>query len=316
MPSVYIAYSHADREFASALVDQLISSGFDIYWDQMLTAGQDWGELLPKFLSQADAFVVIISNAGPQSTWVMSEVGRALGLSLERNRPFIIPVCLDNAGVPSPLAHIQAIFGTSADVAGVVGKVVTAVNASLASLSVRTEEHQKKVARVEQSANDYIRKSLADLRRMETRYFRLACACYGLSAFLLSVCAIGFAMMLVPSHAKIEWQDFALSAGKTVLFVAFVSALIRGLYMLGRNFMMESIRYSDRVHAISFGEFYLNGFGGTDWLEVKEAFQNWNLDRGSSFTSQNVSDVDPQILAIVLEIGKSLGSKAAENKKD
>lgn len=61
--------------------------------------------------------------------------------------------------------------------------------------------------------------------------------------------------------------------------------------------MVESIRNSDRIHAISFGEFYLNVYGKVATRdEVREVFGNWNIDNGSSFISQSPKDYDPQIL--------------------
>lgn len=65
--------------------------------------------------------------------------------------------------------------------------------------------------------------------------------------------------------------------------------------------MVESLRNSDRIHAISFGEFYLKAYQEkADWKEIKEAFQHWNIDGGSSFNSQNANDFDPKIFKNII----------------
>jgi hypothetical protein len=70
--------------------------------------------------------------------------------------------------------------------------------------------------------------------------------------------------------------------------------------------MVESIRNGDRIHAISFGKFYLNAYGDIATREeIKEVFGNWNIDNGSSFITQDAKDIDPNVLG-ALEIIKSI----------
>ena len=71
--------------------------------------------------------------------------------------------------------------------------------------------------------------------------------------------------------------------------------------------MNEAFKNSDRMHAISFGEFYLNAFSErTNWEELKEVFQHWNMDKNSSFASQSAKDFDPQFFEKVIETFKIL----------
>jgi hypothetical protein len=90
-----------------------------------------------------------------------------------------------------------------------------------------------------------------------------------------------------------------------------LTAVARLAFVLGKSFMVESLRNGDRAHAISFGRFYLQAFGSrADWAEIKEAFQHWNIDSGSSFSSQSPSDVDPIVVQAAVEIVKAVASKA------
>jgi hypothetical protein len=69
--------------------------------------------------------------------------------------------------------------------------------------------------------------------------------------------------------------------------------------------MVEALRNADRSHAISFGEFYLQAYGtDTDWAELKEAFQHWNIDSGSVFADQKTSDFDPKLLEAAVALAK------------
>lgn len=93
---------------------------------------------------------------------------------------------------------------------------------------------------------------------------------------------------------------FAISS---VLVLGLLGALARFTFVLGKSYMVESLRNDDRSHAISFGEFYLNAFGEkAEWSEIKEAFQYWNIDIGSSFSSRTAADVDLQLYQTMRDV--------------
>ena len=61
--------------------------------------------------------------------------------------------------------------------------------------------------------------------------------------------------------------------------------------------MVESIRCSDRIHAISFGKFYIDAFDEkVSRDEIINIFTTWNIDNGATtFRNQSVEDYDPKI---------------------
>lgn len=65
--------------------------------------------------------------------------------------------------------------------------------------------------------------------------------------------------------------------------------------------MVESIRYSDRVYAISFGKFFLDAYGlEASREEVLQAFSSWNIDNdNTSFRNQSGDDYDPKLSEII-----------------
>jgi hypothetical protein len=80
--------------------------------------------------------------------------------------------------------------------------------------------------------------------------------------------------------------------------------------------MVEALRTGDRRHAIRFGEFYLKAYGeNTTWEEIKEAFQHWNIDIGSSFINQTAADVDPNILQTIVTLAKTAAGKVEKSKE-
>jgi hypothetical protein len=59
-------------------------------------------------------------------------------------------------------------------------------------------------------------------------------------------------------------------------------------------------------------QFYLRAFGEkTQWAELKEVFQHWNIDRNSSFSTLDASSFDPKFIESMIEFAKLFQSKAA-----
>lgn len=80
--------------------------------------------------------------------------------------------------------------------------------------------------------------------------------------------------------------------------------------------MVESLRNSDRGHAISFGEFYLRVYADkADWREVKEVLQHWNIDKGSQFTTHNSAEFDPKLMEQAIKIGQILAKQERAERK-
>lgn len=61
--------------------------------------------------------------------------------------------------------------------------------------------------------------------------------------------------------------------------------------------MNESLKVSDRIHAISFGKFYLQVFEQSlTPEELKDIFRDWNINNQSSFAELKSSEYDPKLL--------------------
>jgi hypothetical protein len=70
--------------------------------------------------------------------------------------------------------------------------------------------------------------------------------------------------------------------------------------------MVESIRSFDRIHAISFGRFYLSAFEeGVTREEFLKIFSTWNIDNGATiFRTQSSADYDPKLTELFAAVKK------------
>ena len=78
VPDVLISYSHTERSLAETLAQSLRAQGIDVWWDDSLVSGEDYGARINERLDSAKAVIVIWSPASVKSDWVRDEAERAL----------------------------------------------------------------------------------------------------------------------------------------------------------------------------------------------------------------------------------------------
>jgi hypothetical protein len=246
----------------------------------------------------------------------MTEIGAALGYFEERGRPLLLPVVIDGSALPTQISHIHALFVRDQDVEDVALEIASALERVAGRQQAREEKKEEVRSRVETNASIFIEKSLIDLKNRESQYRRAAKYWYGVAYGTL---AIGLAIALwraltLPGHLS-NWFDLAGFAAIGAVVLGLLVAVARFAFMLGKSYMVEALRNSDRIHAISFGEFYLRAFPDQlEWSQVKDAFQHWNIDKGSSFLGQTSQDFDIEVFKAAVAIAESL--KTSKEKKD
>lgn len=92
---IFISYQREQRPQAEILARKLKSSGYTVWWDIDLLAGDDFAEDIEHVITHCKAFVVIWSEQAISSQWVMREVRKANVLS----KP-IFDISFDGSDVP------------------------------------------------------------------------------------------------------------------------------------------------------------------------------------------------------------------------
>lgn len=214
-------------------------------------------------------------------------------------------------------AMVQARPARAERIAAVAADMGTPIR--VGELRVELERKQlEAVAHLEARAADFVAKSKADLESRERNFRRAAYSCYfagGMALLGGSAFAVWRAVAAQSNGlGSADWASVAELAVLGIVAITLVIAVARYCFILGRAFMVEAVRNADRSHAISFGEFYLRAYGqSAQWMEVKEAFQHWNIGESSSFVEQKPEGFDPQVLALAMEMAKLLVAK--EEKK-
>ena len=292
---VFISYTHYDANIANQLSSYLKSKDFEVFYDQMISAGSGWKKEIEKAINEADAMVALYSRNSMQSGSQNQEIGRALG----KNIP-LLPIIIDDAPIPFDLIDIQCLFvKTSDDLSKAFGQIEVAITARLEKRLQAKRESEAVTAKREKDFVKNIDGVCKELEDSVRRNKRLALVCYTLSvALLMASILVFYAMRHISANAAL--LEIGIVLASRVVVVALIVSVCRLFFVLGKSFMVESIRCADRRHAISFGKFFMDAYGDVATIdEIIKAFQAWNIDGGSSFRTQTTEEFDPKISELI-----------------
>jgi fructose-specific phosphotransferase system component IIB len=323
--NIFISYSHIDNGFALKLSSALEADGYDVFIDNKIPIGNNIYKDIGKGIAKADAVIVVISKASNRSHFVTNETISMLSFLDKGRMPLVIPVVLGtDTQLPADLNRFNYIvipyenekddsndFSIEYSVHGAkvkldkslekdaIEKIRLILAAHDEKIKQDEQEKRKSEEKVKTGLSKYIEDVFVNLKESEKRNKRFAFWLYLVSILSLIatiIIAIVFAVNKNWQTANIEYM-VAYSVACLFVVVILIS-LSKLLFTLAKSFMVEAIRCSDRIHAISFGKFFLDAYGAeASREEVLKAFSSWNIDNGStSFRNQSGEDYDPKIL--------------------
>lgn len=316
MAKIFISYSRMDSDYVLKVVEILKETGHKIVIDvDLISAGQKFQRTLSDGLKEADVFIVFISSNSIKSQSVLSEIGAANAYASESDRILVVPVIIDDIEIPfiiRDLLYIPAFAITTDEVAK---KIEGAIASFYGRRAAREAQQVERSQYIEVNASEYIGDAIKLLEILERRNRVFGVAWY-VAGFVSLICGIFFGVFNFIDFgvAKIHaWPDLTFLALKGVVIVGLLGACSKYAFSLGKSYVSESLKSADRIHAISFGKFFLRVYGDrASWPEIKEVFQHWNIDRSSSFSSLGSGDFDPKFLEALVDVAKTVSNRNAE----
>ncbi|CDZ31069.1 Hypothetical protein NGAL_HAMBI490_59420 [Neorhizobium galegae bv. officinalis] len=313
MAKVFISYSNRNREYADEFAQGLIEYGHQPLYDgTLLSPGAELYKVLDQALDEADAVVFLVSRESLESAWVLAEIGRAKALASGGGK-MLLPVIIDDVHAPEILRQWLVVMGRGRPAKEVAAEIAT----SISNFEIKRRHQEIRLREVEHDLSRFVDEAIEAQKTERANNKRAAYACYvgGAAALLL-----GLGLTYQATRHAMD-KDTVLDATRMIAagvanFVAigFLGALAKYGYTLGKSFMSEALKSSDRIHAIHFGQFYLKAYGSRlTPAEVREAFANWNIDRGSTFSTLSGSEIDPQVIAVAGQLVSAvIGKKEAK----
>ncbi|MEZ8673893.1 toll/interleukin-1 receptor domain-containing protein [Vibrio cyclitrophicus] len=273
--------------------------------------GDDISASIESMMEESDVIVHFVSEGSLASKWF----NRELSLSEAFSKRVIPVICHPNIELPKQLEDKLALRLDFMDPVQIANEIDRASTKYRVKDKIDTEIKIETTQRVERNISEYISVSIKDLSKKENSFKCQAYFWYAVGYIaLLSGVGAGVYKATKMSMGKVELLALIQFLLLSSVILGLLVALSKYAFTLGKSCMVESLRNSDRAHAISFGDFYLKAFpNDLEWDKVKEVFQHWNIDKGSSFSEQSPESFDPKILAAAIEISKHLsGSKGSK----
>lgn len=324
--NIFISYSHIDNEFALKLSSALEADGYDVFIDNKIPIGNNIYKDIGKGIAKADAVVVVVSQNSNKSNFVANETISMLSFLDKGRVPLVIPVVL---GKDTPLPvdlnrfnYIVVPYENEKNKDSLVEYSVHGVKVKLdkalekdaiekirlilaahdEKLKQDEQERKKSEEKVKTGLSKYIDDVFINLKESEKRNKKFAFWLYFISIISLITTIVIVVMFFAREKLYADDIPSVIIYGIVCLFIVIMLiSLSKLLFTLAKSFMVEAIRCSDRIHAISFGKFFLDAYGSeASREEVLQAFSSWNIDNGStSFRNQSGDDYDPKLAEIV-----------------
>jgi hypothetical protein len=129
-PSVFISYSHQDKELARALASALQERGLQVWIDEgELKVGDSIIERIATAIAEIDFFLALVSKASLGSNWCRKELALAVSGELGREGVKVLPVRVDGAPMPDSLLNVYYLELNATNVDEVAAKICAAIPA-------------------------------------------------------------------------------------------------------------------------------------------------------------------------------------------
>jgi hypothetical protein len=273
--------------------------------------------LQPDQLDALDAVVFVLSSP-ERSQNLERDIEYSEAYSDGVNELLVALLILPGAWSPDILRdNVEVIELDSAN----VEQACSAINSALVKFELgrtgRRVEREEIQKAVQVNLASFVQVAIDSQKSYESQHRTSARIWYGIGfvALFLSftttfILAYNLTVAGGGSSVQSDWSRTLSLALLNVVGIAILAAIARYCYSLGKSYMSESLKSSDRIHAIRFGEFFLNIFGSKASTEdIKDAFQHWNIDRNSTFSTLDSAQIDPQVLSAAVQIISSVTGK-------
>lgn len=311
---IFISHSYSDFDIANQLTELLVEQGNEIVLfdnDAFVNSKVQLKNNIKKLLNETDVLILLYTENSINSNWVNYEFNVFAEYSKQNNyRKAIFPVVIGDIEVPKSIANRYVFIKAERNE---IEQVAIKLNNSLSRFQgelIAKEEQEKKVKeRIEKSSADYVEETLSRLETRESELKRKANLWYNIGyGSIVGGIIVAILFTILTSTIKIgDWLDIGFLGLKSAIIIVLLITSSKYSLTLAKTYMNESLKNSDRIHAISFGKFYLQVFGNSvDSKDVKDVFGDWNLDKQSEFIQMDSNDYDPKLVEIIIKTIKVL----------
>jgi hypothetical protein len=262
---------------------------------------------------ESDALIFLYTENSINSSWQSFEFDAFSQYSIQSNsKKIIIPILIDEVPIPPRVINYLSIRVKKSEIKTASLRIIEALNRFQGELIAKEEQTKIVKERIEKNAADYVEETFSRLEKREISLRKKANLWYWIGyGSLVTTIIVAIIFTICSSIPDPEnWFKIAFLGLKSTVIIVLLIASSKYSFNLAKTYMNESLKNSDRIHAISFGKFYLQIFGDkVDSSEIKDVFGDWNLDKKSNFLKMDTNDFDPKLVEIITKTIEVLKDK-------
>ena len=166
---------------------------------------------------------------------------------------------------------------------------------------------------IKATSSTFVANAIKELNKKYVSFSRIALSwamCGGV-VLVFSIALLSWISLLSlrEVNSNMDWPLLSFYALKGTVIIGLTGVMARYSFILSGNYMREALRTSDRIHAIKFGQFYVETYGAAaDWANVKGAFSKWHADNSSTWENTADNSLDQTHSNIVSQIIEKIKS--------
>jgi hypothetical protein len=306
---VFLSFEYEDSLLIEESKNILLEEGYDVASGPDTKMGDLIYNSVSDFISASDFYVIFVTPNYLQSDRSISELNLIVGYAKSLKKP-ILPIIIGNSVIPSELSnqtYVRVNPADSKEIANLIKKYLTRIEGEKLANKEKTTE---RIEKIKVSITDYIEPTLVDLKSRE-RKLKTTGIVWNLIGFLALLAGVITSIYLLVSTKTLELDNQLYSilylGIKGAILLTLLLATSKYAFSLSKSYINESLKVADRIHAISFGKFYIKVFEESlNSNDFKEIFQHWNLTKESSFSNLQVDKLDSKTLESLMDLVKNV----------
>lgn len=329
MTKIFLSYSRLRNETDHELIQQLRNSlsqkGYIIVNDDFERININNAERADSYFNEilfnSDIIISLITETSIESSSGLNEVRRIRNYVSHTDNKLFIPILSSRVNIknlPESYFDLNAIRlenDSKIEIERIVNRIDEYINIFLGKRLANEEKSKELKENIETSAPSYISETITELEKRE-KYQRTVSIIWYILGFSSIIVGVIVAVWLtttgvVLNKEKENWSLTIFYGIKSIFIIILLITASKYCFNLAKSYMSESLKIADRIHAISFGKFYLQIFKNSiNPNDIKEIFRDWNIDnKENNFTKQNSDDYDPKLIDKAIELVNKIRSK-------
>ena len=306
---IYLSYSYEDVSIIDKIKEALIENGYETLSANDVKLGEMLYNSIFDFIKTSDYFVILLSENYINSEHSQSELNRIMGYAKSVGKS-IFPVLLEDVKLPLELSNILYLNAKRLSPNEVAEKLIINLGRLEGEKLAKEEKTFERTERIKVSISDYIEPTIADLKQRESK-LKTTGNIWNFVGYISLLVGVGASVALILNRSDLSadngvYQTIFLAIKGGILLTLLLSSS-KYAFTISKSYINESLKVADRIHAISFGKFYLKVFEKElNSNDFKEIFQHWNLSKESSFSTISTENYDSKSLESIIKLIENL----------